>query len=188
MSRENMWLKASLKVALHKFCVKFMLTSTFLSIFSLFSLKIKNKPHFHSKFSNNFIFTHWKVLYVHVRFFCKFWKCLLSMSLQEMVSSVYLFTIAKSLGWGHPCQFVGVFLAPGFYLTPKCTPIKTYFSLLSPSSFLLPAQSFMFLSLPVSPHPILSLLRRSPLFPLHRGTLMSVFVVIYPLWGCDYPL
>lgn len=43
---------------------------------------------------------------------------------QKMASSGYAFPIARTLSCGHPCRFLGVSLAPGFYLTLKCPPFS----------------------------------------------------------------
>lgn len=36
---------------------------------------------------------------------------------QEMTSSGYVSPIARGLSWGHPCRWLGVSIALGFYLT-----------------------------------------------------------------------
>ena len=100
-----------------------------------------------------------------------------------MASPGILFTIARSLIWGQPCGFLGVSLAPGFSLIPKCALIKMSLSLLSPSvlSPVHPICSFKFLSLHSScPKFILEISSISPSQGHPCIPLWALFV-IHPL-------
>ena len=49
-----------------------------------------------------------------------------SIWLQGKASSGPLSTIARSLSWGHPCGFLGIFLSASFSLNSQCLSISRY--------------------------------------------------------------